>query len=31
MNDLHPGLRHIGVTPDDKWLNEYELKLKGIR
>ena len=30
MNDLlSPGLRHLGVTPDDKWLNEYELKLKG--
>ena len=29
MNDLHSRITALGVTPDDKWLNEYELKLKG--
>ena len=28
MNDLHSRITALGVTPDDKWLNEYELKLK---
>ena len=29
MNDLHSRITALGVPPDDKWLNEYELKLKG--